>query len=171
MRAIPHLIGWVRNKAAVEHYCPGIIDNIDRWEAGLSGAAPAESQHRVHAQVRKQDRMRSGSHLLLHYGLPLIVLNLAGNFGGPTLAYFGAAVPFAWMGGASILNAFSCRRVHSHFTGPWLLVAAGAMVAQRLDWIDLGARAWPTITYGAMLGALILFYAAEAIWGRYFGPD
>ena len=171
MRSIPQLFGRLRKQAAQEHYCPGIIDNIDRWEAGRSGASEVQSKHRVHASVRNQDLTGRGRHLLLHYGLPFLALNLAGNFRGPNIAYFGAAVPVAWMGGASVLNAFYCRRVHSHFTGPWLLAAAGAMLAQRLDWNDVGAQAWQTITYGAFLGAIVLVCGAEAIWGKYFGAE
>lgn len=32
MRAIPHLWGKVSGKSSREHYCPGFIDNVDRWE-------------------------------------------------------------------------------------------------------------------------------------------
>lgn len=32
MRAIPHLLGKVSGKGSREHYCPGFIDNVDRWE-------------------------------------------------------------------------------------------------------------------------------------------
>lgn len=32
MRAIPHLFGKVFGAGSKEHYCPGFIDNIDRWE-------------------------------------------------------------------------------------------------------------------------------------------
>lgn len=32
MRSIPHLIALISKKDASEHYCPGYIDNVDRWE-------------------------------------------------------------------------------------------------------------------------------------------
>jgi len=32
MRAIPHLAGKISGKGSQEHYCPGFIDNVDRWE-------------------------------------------------------------------------------------------------------------------------------------------
>lgn len=32
MRAIPQLMGKVSGTGSKEHYCPGFIDNIDRWE-------------------------------------------------------------------------------------------------------------------------------------------
>ena len=36
MRAIPHLMGMVSGQGSQEHYCPGFIDNIDRWETNRS---------------------------------------------------------------------------------------------------------------------------------------
>lgn len=33
MRSIPHLLGKVSGKGAQEHYCPGFIDKVDRWES------------------------------------------------------------------------------------------------------------------------------------------
>ena len=33
MRAISHLLGKVSGKGSQEHYCPGFIDNVDRWES------------------------------------------------------------------------------------------------------------------------------------------
>ena len=32
MRAIPHLLGKISGSDSREHYCPGFIDNVDRWE-------------------------------------------------------------------------------------------------------------------------------------------
>ena len=35
MRAIPHLVGLASGQARAEHYCPGIIDSVDRGERSL----------------------------------------------------------------------------------------------------------------------------------------
>ena len=32
MRAIPHLWTVLTGKATKEHYCPGPLDRIDKWE-------------------------------------------------------------------------------------------------------------------------------------------
>lgn len=32
MRAIPHFLGKMSGGGSREHYCPGFIDNVDRWE-------------------------------------------------------------------------------------------------------------------------------------------
>ena len=34
MRAVPDLAARLRGREAAEHYCPGWIDPLDRWEAG-----------------------------------------------------------------------------------------------------------------------------------------
>jgi hypothetical protein len=36
MRSIPHLWTLMTGRETKEHYCPGIIDMVDRWEAGGS---------------------------------------------------------------------------------------------------------------------------------------
>jgi hypothetical protein len=33
MRAIPHLMGRISGRPRAEHYCPGFLDGLDRWEA------------------------------------------------------------------------------------------------------------------------------------------
>ncbi len=35
MRAIPQLIGIIMRRPSAEHYCPGFIDTVDRWESKL----------------------------------------------------------------------------------------------------------------------------------------
>ena len=35
MRAIPHLSAMLSGRATKEHYCPGVMDPIDRWERNL----------------------------------------------------------------------------------------------------------------------------------------
>ncbi len=36
MRSIPHLWTLITGRETKEHYCPGILDAVDRWEAGAS---------------------------------------------------------------------------------------------------------------------------------------
>jgi hypothetical protein len=38
MRAIPHMWTLLTGKATREHYCPGPLDRIDKWEAGRKTA-------------------------------------------------------------------------------------------------------------------------------------
>ena len=39
MRAIPHLLGKLSGQGSQEHYCPGFIDNVDRWERERASAS------------------------------------------------------------------------------------------------------------------------------------
>jgi hypothetical protein len=42
MRAIPHLIEKLGGSAKAEHYCPGPIDPLDRWERSLRSSEPRD---------------------------------------------------------------------------------------------------------------------------------
>lgn len=37
MRALPHLWALVTGKSTSEHYCPGMMDKVDRWERNRAG--------------------------------------------------------------------------------------------------------------------------------------
>ena len=39
MRSIPHLWSIITGKQTKEHYCPGILNGIDRWERGTDSAS------------------------------------------------------------------------------------------------------------------------------------
>ena len=39
MRAIPQLWGIITGKKAKEHYCPGFLNSLDRWERGTDSAS------------------------------------------------------------------------------------------------------------------------------------
>ena len=84
MRAIPHLIAIVRGKSADEHYCPGFIDTVDRWERKRK--LPADQ--RGNPNIRENDLIRNGKRLLLFYGLPFVAIFVTANFvSGRTLPY------------------------------------------------------------------------------------
>lgn len=42
MRAIPQLLGKLSGAGSKEHYCPGFIDNIDRWERNRGRGSKAD---------------------------------------------------------------------------------------------------------------------------------
>ena len=43
MRAIPHLFGKVSGKGSQEHYCPGFLDKVDRWERNRRPGGPSDA--------------------------------------------------------------------------------------------------------------------------------
>ena len=113
------------------------------------------------------DVTRNWSRLFLVYGVPSIAMQLVGNLSNSALAVAGTwTAGFAVMGTACLVNARRCGRVHCWFTGPWFLLASVLTVLRYLEVIRIS---WSTILNAGLLGALLLFFVSENIWGRYFG--
>ena len=126
---------------------------------------PAEERGTVRAPAG--DVTRSCGRLLLVYGVPWAAMQLVGNLSHSTLAVASTWVAgFTVMGTACMVNALRCGRVHCWFTGPWFLLAAAVTVLRYLEVVEI---AWSTILNAGPLGALLLFFVSEKIWGRYFG--
>jgi len=162
MRAIPQLVGITRGKPAREHYCPGFLDGLDRWER--ERGKPEEQRSAPDGPAN--DLTRNWGRLLLVYGIPWLVIQLVGNLSDSTLTVAIAwSVSFAVMGTACVVNAVRCGRVHCWFVGPWFLLTAAITV---LRYLDVTTLSWPTIVNGGLLGAIFLYVASENVWGKYF---
>jgi len=72
-----------------------------------------------------------------------------------------------WMGGACLLNAAACGRIHCYFTGPFFLVMAAASVLHGFAVIDLGPDGWKWMGCALIAGSFIFWWGSETIWGRY----
>ncbi len=162
MRAIPHLIGIVRGRSAQEHYCPGFIDGLDRWERERG----KPEDERTVPDGPAHDLTRGWGRVLLVYGIPWLVIQLVGNLSDSTLTVAIAwSASFGVMGLACVVNAVRCGRVHCWFVGPWFLLTATVTI---LSYLNVTGISWPTIVNGGLLGAVFLFFASENIWGKYF---
>lgn len=73
---------------------------------------------------------------------------------------------FLWMGGACLLNARRCRRLHCYFSGPILLMGALTALALAAGMADLGANGL-TATIATTLALAGLTYGLEYVWGKY----
>lgn len=107
--------------------------------------------------------------LALCYGLPVAILMLSPNWidPGPARAIIWS-IAFGVMGLRCLLNARSCGRVHCYFTGPWFLAgAAGALALGFIEW-TLPVEPWPLLANLTCLGALVVFWVSERVFGRYF---
>ena len=60
----------MRGESSDEHYCPGFIDNVDRWERERK--LPAGQ--RGNPNIRENDLIRNGKRMLIFYGLPFAAL-------------------------------------------------------------------------------------------------
>ena len=159
LRAIPHVLGLLGGRDAREHYCPGFIDAVDRWERG--DWTPGEAE--------EKDLLASPGRLLLLYGLPFVALQLAGNLGGPLVGNGVPALALLFVGGLCALNALRCRRVHCVLLAPIFLVAGFAMILYTVKWIDFGPGTWPLIVNSALAAGFVVGCFSEHLLGRYWG--
>jgi hypothetical protein len=170
MRSIPHLLGLMFGRDPREHYCPGFIDNIDRWEHSRSGAE-SNSEGNTKAGRSAKDLVGNAGGQLLIYGLPFVALQLAGNLAGFTVATAVPAIAFLFVGVICTYNAWRSGRVHCHFLGPWCLLAGTVTALYSLRIIDFGPGSWSLIVNTGLAGAALLYVTSERIWGKYFGSE
>ncbi|WP_121431290.1 hypothetical protein, partial [Pseudomonas aeruginosa] len=81
------------------------------------------------------DSLRKTWQLVSFWGLPAVVATIAIVLSNRRPALFLAAgAALAVMGGACLVNATRCRRLHCYITGPhFLLLAVGALLAYVFD--------------------------------------
>jgi hypothetical protein len=58
--------------------------------------------------------------------------------------------------------------VHCFFTGPFFLLLAAASLLYGLHLLPIGPNGWEVLGEGALVGAVVLSFAPERIWGPYF---
>lgn len=98
------------------------------------------------------------------WGIPMVGLVLGGVF--DLHAYLWPPA-LAYMGGACLLNAMRCGRLHCYFTGPFFLATALAALAHGTGLVSLGDDGWRWIGGVVLVGGLGLTYLPEWVWGRY----
>ena len=106
--------------------------------------------------------------MVLLYLLPGTAIYLTGNSGDREVLGIVWPLAFLVMGVACVANARRCGRVHCYFTGPLFLLASLLSALHGWGVVDLGPHAWQWIGYGTFMLAFILYFAPEAIWGKYF---
>jgi hypothetical protein len=169
MRSIPHLFGIVRHREALEHYCPGFIDTVDKWELERRRHEPDKTLDGGASIDRaSRDLLGTTGAQLLVYGAPFAALQLAGNLAGFVIATSVPAAAFLLVGIVCLVNAVRCRRVHCYFMGPWCLLAGTLTALYSLRVIDLGPDSWSIIVNTGLAGALIIYMTVERAWGKYY---
>lgn len=118
------------------------------------------------ACVRRDLSARAGSFLVV-WGAPVLAAIAAGSL-SPSLAGTAGvwSLALAWMGGACLLNARRCGRLHCYFSGPILLAGALLTGLIALELVDTDAAGMGAIVAGALVLAS-LTYVLELAWGRY----
>ncbi len=71
------------------------------------------------------------------------------------------------MGIGCVANAVRCGRVHCYVTGPFFLVMAAVALLFGVGALALGKYGWNLLGAVALVGALVLIYVPERLFGTY----
>lgn len=71
------------------------------------------------------------------------------------------------MGGACLVNAVHCGRVHCYATGPFFLLVALVSLLYGLGLLPLGRNGWNLIGIVLLIGAAALLCLPEMFLGKY----
>jgi len=95
---------------------------------------------------RSNDLAGGGKTFLISWGVPIVAFIIGGSlpFMPRTIVWSAALL---WAGGACLLNAYRCRRLHCFIAGPLYVLAAGAIILDGLDLIALDPK-WPLYAVG-----------------------
>ena len=115
-----------------------------------------------------RDILRSWRQTVLAFGLPIGAIIATGN----------PAIGDAWrtavwtaaclvMGGACLLNAVRCGRIHCYFTGPFFLAMAGVTALFGAAVVPLGRNGWNAIGLTLLVGGVVLTFGPEPILRKY----
>lgn len=115
----------------------------------------------------KADLAGTTGKVFVVWGIPIVAMILSANTGGGPTNVIVFPIALVWMGGACLLNAFRCGRLHCFVTGPYFLLMAVLSFFHATSSIPLGSRGWEIIGYGTLIGAIVLWYGPEWIWGKY----
>lgn len=109
---------------------------------------------------------RAGSFLAIWVASIVIAVALSLASVPAWISTAGWTLAFVWMGGACLLNARRCGRLHCYFSGPILLLGAALIALIGFDVIALGAIGAPAVV-ATTLALSGLTYLLELVWGRY----
>ncbi len=116
----------------------------------------------------KRDLVQNAQAMFLLWGAPPAIMLLSVCCAGS-----GWIVTLTWtlslvvMGGACLINARSCGRMHCYFTGPFFLLLAVASLSYGLRLLPLGPDGWEYLGGILLVGGGLLSFMPEWLWGRY----
>lgn len=102
------------------------------------------------------------------FWFPVIVLVASGFFDlSQTWRTAIWVVALTTMGVSCVVNALRCGRVHCYATGPFFLAMALIAFLYGLGNVPLGNHGWNELGAMVLVGALVLCFLPEALFGRY----
>ena len=116
----------------------------------------------------QRDILRNWRQTALAYWVPIAAIVASGNAsigdGWRTAIWTAACLT---MGGACLLNAIRCGRVHCWFTGPFFIALVAITVLFGVGALPLGPNGWNIIGLTLLVGGVTLMYGPELILGKY----
>ena len=114
----------------------------------------------------KRDLLGSARSAAFAWWLPIGAMVLAIPLSdGPKTAIWVLAL--AWMGGACLLNARRCGRVHCRYTGPFLLAMTLPVLGHGTGLLPLGEDGWLLLGLAIGGGTAAIWGLSERLLGRY----
>jgi hypothetical protein len=118
----------------------------------------------------QDDLASSVGRMAMVWGPGVLVILLTEPLGGWART-LGSVAGLSWLGALCLWNTARCRRVHCLFTGPFFLVMAGVSLLTGLGLVSLGPNTWNDLSAVTLVGAIVLYFVPERIWGRYWRPS
>jgi len=114
-----------------------------------------------------RDWLRSPHASLLAWGIPCtaIIASLFAPVPIRTAIWITALI---WMGTACLLNAKRCGRTHCRYTGLYYLAMIAPVVLLGSGVVSGGIFAWLLVAGAILLGSILLWWATERAWGKFF---
>ena len=103
---------------------------------------------------------------ILVWVVPAIILAGTATLGVPYLVVIWPVL-LAFMGGACLLNARRCGRLHCFITGPFFLILALVSLLYGLGILPLGQHGWQWLVDALFIGGCVLTCVPEWLFGKY----
>ena len=133
-----------------------------------AGAVAADgNSSNAQSRVGRRDWAGDSRTFALLWGVPVALMMAAGSAGSPVPAAIWTLMLF-WMGGVCLANARRCGRTHCRFTGPFLILMAMVVVAYASGTLPLGPHGWSILTGTTIVGATVLWWGSERLWGKFW---
>lgn len=126
----------------------------------------AEGRRGCCAVTEQKDLLHNRRAAFWLWGVPLAAF-LLGFFLSPSWRTVVWTLSLTTAGVGCAINASRCGRVHCRFTGPFFLLGAAVVLSHGIGVLPLGPYGWLEIGAFILMGACLLTFVPERLWGMY----